>query len=59
MPGFDTTRLMADLRLLSIILPVAVGLFISWLVLIYIRELRWERERRRALAERLRREGRE
>ena len=59
MPGFNTAPLMADLRLLSIILPVAVGLFISWLVLIYIRELRWEREPRRALAERLRREGRE
>jgi len=58
MPGFDTSRLTADLHLLSIILPIAVGLFMSWLVLIYIRELRWERERRRALAERLRREGR-
>ncbi len=59
MPGFDTRQLMTELHLLSVVLPIAVGLFISWLVLIYVRELRWERERRRGLAERLRREGRE
>jgi len=60
--GLDTELMFQRIRediSLGIILPIAVGLFVSWLAIEYMRELRYDRERRRALAERLRREGRE